>query len=250
MKGILAVLAVMLALVSVGAAFGSYCPPPTTCEWNIIQQSNDASASAKANQDVDQTQTNCAMVMGAGNTVVQSNDASIVANSEFKKVTQSQSNIAMVVGKDNYVLQSNTAVSDCAPQAVLEQLQKNTILVIGESNQAWQTNSASDPWNSGYSGGSSTTTRDPAVKQDQSNIGVLLGKMNSLSQSNTAEATITNGNPSITQTQKNIAFAVNTCKDCVVDTTYAGTTKVSWPVLEISKPTVVEPKCPDCVEDP
>lgn len=250
MKGIIAVLAVMLALVSVGAAtWGPICPPPT-CEANVIYQSNDASAAGKANQDISQDQKNCAMILGEGNLISQANNAEVVSGSDFKNVIQTQSNVAMLVGKANTAYQSNIAVSDCAPNAVLEQTQKNSILIIGEKNFASQTNTARDPQGGNTNSGSGGSTKDPTVKQTQANIGVLLGMNNILYQSNTADAELSGGNPSITQNQKNIAFSVNTCKDCIVDTTYLGTRKVTWPALEVYKPTVVEVDCPKCELDP
>ncbi|MGB9901829.1 hypothetical protein [Methanothrix sp.] len=172
----------------------------------------------------------------------------MAAGSDFKTVTQTQSNVAMLVGKSNTAYQSNTAVSDCAPQSVLEQTQKNSVLIIGENNFASQVNYANDPSPDWMGGGSNT--RVPTVKQTQTNIGVLLGKNNNLYQTNIAYAAINNGAPAITQTQKNIAFAVNTCKDCVVDTTYAGTTEVTWPELVVFKPKAVVVQCPGCVVDP
>jgi len=245
MKGIIAVLAVMLALVSVGAAWP--CEP--VCGTNTIVQSNVADASGKDSQDITQTQQNCAMILGDNNYINQANDAKVVSGSNFKTVTQTQSNVAMLVGKSNTAYQSNTAVSDCAPQSVLEQTQKNSVLIIGENNFAKQVNDADDPFGWDWNWGGSST-RVPTVKQTQTNIGVLLGKNNNLYQSNTADAAINNGAPEIIQQQKNIAFAVNTCKDCMVDTTYAGTTKVTWPVLEVYKPTVIEVDCPGCELDP
>jgi len=248
MKGIIAVLAVMLALVSVGAAW--YClPPGSVCGTNTIVQSNVADAAGKDSQDIDQTQQNCAMILGDNNNIIQANSATVVDGSDFKTVTQRQSNVAMLVGKSNTADQSNTAVSDCAPQSVLEQTQNNSVLIIGENNFASQANDANYPFGWDWNWGGSST-RVPTVTQTQTNIGVLLGKNNNLYQTNTADAAINNGAPVITQTQKNIAFAVNTCKDCNVDTHYAGTTKVTWPTLEVSKPTAIEVDCPDCVKDP
>lgn len=241
----------MLALVSVGAAnWWPPCPPPEpVCGTNTIVQSNVADASGKDSQDIDQTQQNCAMILGDNNYIGQSNDAKVVVGSDFKNVKQTQSNVAMLVGKSNTAYQSNKAVSDCAPQSVLEQTQKNSVLIIGENNLASQANDADDPLGYDWNWGGSST-RVPTVKQTQTNIGVLLGKNNNLYQTNTADAAIVNGAPAITQTQKNIAFAVNTCKDCNVDTEYLGTKKVTWPVLDVTKPTAIEVDCPNCELDP
>lgn len=247
MKGIIAVLAVLLALVSVGTAtfgFGGF-----SCDYNVVSQSNTAEVSASDTQTIDQTQTNCAMVLGEGNTLIQSNVAT-AAPTAFKSVDQTQSNIAMIVGRENWASQSNLAVADCIPKGTLTQTQKNSLLIIGSSNSAIQSNDAF---------ADNILDADPTVSQQQTNIGVMLGKKNALGQSNTADSTtkpdylwFTSDKPKVTQEQKNIAFIVNNCGDCKndPDTSYYGTTKVTWPALEVHKPTVIEVDCPNCELDP
>ncbi|MDM7912693.1 MAG: hypothetical protein QUS09_06315 [Methanotrichaceae archaeon] len=270
MKRYLAVLAVMLALVSTAFGCGGFwdpCPPPApdcptgTCGYNEITQSNVADAfSGKANDctwcsndpgnlNVEQTQTNCVAVLGEDNTVAQTN----MAKAEGTAQKQTQDNIAMVVGSANWVSQSNDALAtglrdgciDCGPYGIHEtQTQKNLLLAIGVDNAASQSNVAK-----AYSD-SSIRFAYP-IEQTQKNVGLLLGKKNRLTQTNDADSTMYKDigvDPKITQIQKNIAFALNNCDDCKVDTSYIGTTSVTWPTVSVTAPAIPTIACPsgDC----
>lgn len=267
MKRYLAVLAVMLALVSTAfGCTGSFCPPPPPCPtgdcgYNTVVQSNVADAfSGKANDctwcstdpgnlNVEQTQTNCAAVLGEDNTVVQAN----TAKAEGTNQKQTQDNIAMVVGSANVVVQSNNALAtglkdgcfDCGTYGIHEtQTQKNLLLAIGVNNYATQSNVAK-----AYSD-SSIKFAYP-IEQTQKNVGLLLGKKNTLLQTNDADSTMYKDigvDPKILQIQKNIAFALNNCDDCKVDTSYIGVTSVTWPRVSVTAPAIPTIECPsgDC----
>ena len=76
---------------------------------------------------------------------------------------------------------------------------------------------------------------------------MLLGKKNYLNQRNDATATMQKEievDPKISQIQKNIAFAVNNCQDCQVDTSFAGTTQFTWPVVTAPAPVMPTIACP------
>ncbi|MDH7596395.1 MAG: hypothetical protein QHG98_01440 [Methanothrix sp.] len=241
MKGIIAVLAVMLALVSVGAAWD------VSCDYNVVQQSNKADVNAYDKQIIEQTQDNCAMILGEGNSLIQSNYATS-APTAFKTVKQTQSNVAMIVGKSNYATQSNIAVADCIPAGTLTQTQKNSLLIIGSNNYASQSN---------YANADNSLDVPATVTQTQTNLGVMLGKKNALTQSSVATASTPDNKwtydaPVVKQSQRNIAFMVNNCGDCRYDpeTSYYGTTQVTWPTLVVNKPTAIEVACPNCELDP
>lgn len=264
MKKFLTMLVAMLAMVSFGMANPACWPncggqqdkpcSDGTCDYNNIIQTNIADAtSGQAYTDVpswfgdngllkvEQTQKNCAAVLGEGNSVTQNNKA--VASGTAQK--QLQDNVAMVVGYSNMVIQSNDALAtglgfDGTHGIYEEQAQKNLMLIIGSNNYANQKNKAmafsdSPIW--------------PAypIKQDQKNIGLLLGKKNALVQFNDADATMKKCievDPQIKQIQKNIAFAVNNCDDCKVDTSFTGTTTFTWPSVTAPAPAVPAISCP------
>jgi hypothetical protein len=265
MKKYLIVLVGLLAMVSAVAACppGQTCvnDPPNpcdagTCDYNIITQTNDVDAtSGQAFVDdgkydkqgeiygleVDQTQKNCAAVLGEGNVVTQGNKATAYGT----VINQIQDNIAMVVGSSNIVTQANDALAtgvsgDGAYGAYMTQSQKNLMLVIGTNNIAYQGNLAkayddSRLW--------------PAfpIDQNQKNVGLLLGNKNILTQTNDANAWMLKCievDPKIKEVQKNIAFAVNNCKDCKVDTSFDGATTFTWPVVNAPAPVMPAISCP------
>jgi len=192
---------------------------------------------------LEQTQKNCAAVLGEGNSIVQSNKADAYGTAQ----KQLQDNIAMVVGYSNAVSQTNdalaTGVGNTAngPYGLYEtQTQKNLMLVIGSNNIASQNNVAK-----AYS--DSPILPAYPIDQNQKNVGLLLGKKNWLYQSNDAEATMQKCievDPQISQIQKNIAFAVNNCDDCRVDTTYSGVTSFTWPSVTAPAPAIPAISCP------
>ncbi|MHB8119467.1 MAG: hypothetical protein ACYDHX_12165 [Methanothrix sp.] len=270
MKKYLVMLVAMLALVSFGAA--TYTPPSCwpncgqtdlctdgVCDYNVITQDNTAQATsgqafvcdgcglqlAPGYLNVEQTQTNCAAVLGEGNIVNQNNKADAYGSA----MKQTQSNVAMVVGSSNFVDQDNTGMETGTPAdgayGIYEtQDQKNLMLIIGVNNHAEQSNDAK-----AYS--DSKIFPAYPISQTQKNVGLLLGKKNWLVQGNDATATMQKFievDPAIKQMQKNIAFAVNNCADCVVDTSFAGTTSFTWPAVTAPAPAIPAIACPtgDC----
>jgi hypothetical protein len=256
MKIYIVVLAVMLAMVSTAFSTVNGCGDPATCDYNSLNQVNTANAESghavactgdctpdQSGLTTTQTQTNCAAVMGAGNTVSQSNNANALGTS----LNQVQNNIAMVVGSSNFASQTNNALETGmdanSPFGIYEnQNQKNLMLIIGTNNHAEQGNSAAAYSNSGI------TTAYP-ISQTQTNVGLLLGDKNWVVQGNTATADmfkLINVDPQIIQTQKNIAFAINNCNEPLVNNNFAGTTSVAWPTVTDPAPVMPWIPCSDC----
>jgi len=266
MKRFIVVLALMLAMVSTGlATFSPPCSGPD-CDYNVINQVNFAHAEsgqaaegclvdpATTGLTAEQTQTNCAAVMGNGNNVAQSNNANL-AGTVLKQV---QSNVALVVGSANGVTQANdaleTGMGTVGPYGLAEtQTQKNLMLIIGTNNHAEQYNTAKaysdSPFASAGFFGLGATSTYP-ITQTQTNVGMLLGNKNWVVQSNTATADMFKKiqvDPSIVQTQKNIAFAINNCGQVAVPNSFTGTTSFTWPQVSDPAPATPTISCGDCV---
>ncbi|MDM7912694.1 MAG: hypothetical protein QUS09_06320 [Methanotrichaceae archaeon] len=217
MRGYVAfILISFISAVPLGAGDLGLCAAGT-CEHNLIVQEHTLLAESgwpPGYEDlggsfrIDQIQSACAAVLGEENTVLQTNQAEAYGTEQ----TQLQDSIALVVGSSNYVSQENNAIASGVTGAYGShetQSQRNLLLAIGCHNIAGQTNTAK-AYSDAY-----------PIEQTQSNVALLLGKGSWLSQSNAATATIfkeINVDPYIRQTQRNIAFAINNCEDCDLDT--------------------------------
>jgi len=259
MKMYLVMLAVMLAFIPIVMAEGSSGCPGPDCGYNVITQSNTAIADSgkpvycsecKDSKDVlalEQTQTNCAAVLGEGNKVDQTNHADAAG----VLLTQMQKNIGMVVGADNTLDQSNEAKADGIKDGrdqdhgfSIDQSQKNLGLIIGENNRATQENEAK-----AYD--ASTPDKKFPISQTQTNMAVILGAKNKVNQENEATATMDKTieiDPKITQIQKNLAFAINNCNTPRVSTKFTGIKTVEWPEVKVVAPAYPQIACQESGE--
>jgi hypothetical protein len=153
---------------------------------------------------IHQYELNYAAVWGDDNHVVQDND-------QYAKgidIDQCAANKILVVGHSNYATQSNhaDAPKDSDPGVMnVRQTQSNILAIIGDfngdqsapivqSNDAYAINEATGAW----------------IDQFQSNIAVVLGTGNYLTQRNNGNAIMATDPTEINQIQKNLALLIGT----------------------------------------
>jgi hypothetical protein len=164
MKKIMGVLAVLMILLP-----GAFA--------NTVSQSNDGSAIGAGCQGIiTQDGLNAALAIGAGNGITQKNDQSADSMGYFY-VDQDAVNAALAFGTGNSIFQSNTADG---VGGVVFQKQLNAIVAMGHGNKVDQSNYAKAVEELPYS----------YITQCQTNLGMVAGKNNDLSQSNTADAAL------------------------------------------------------------
>jgi hypothetical protein len=164
MMKILSVLAVLIMLLP-----GAFA--------NTVSQSNDGSAIGAGCQGIiSQDGLNAALAIGAGNGITQKNDQSADSMGYFY-VDQDAVNAALVFGTGNSIFQSNIANG---VGGVVYQKQLNAIVAMGCGNTVDQRNYAKAVEELPYS----------SIMQVQTNLGMVAGENNDLSQSNTADAAL------------------------------------------------------------
>jgi hypothetical protein len=164
MKKIMSVLAVLMILLP-----GAFA--------NTVSQSNDGSAIGAGVQGIiTQDGLNAALAIGAGNGITQKNDQSADSMGYFY-VDQDAVNAALAFGTGNNIFQSNTADG---LGGVVFQKQLNAIVAMGHGNKVDQSNYAKAVEELPYS----------YIMQCQTNLGMVAGKNNDLTQSNTADAAL------------------------------------------------------------
>ena len=137
---------------------------------------------------------NHAGVLESGNSINQINDQS---QSGFD-VDQYSRNVMAMAGAGNTLSQTNLAE---AWGSNIDPSQKNLMGALGCGNRKTQMNSTN--------ASSSLGEKEASANQSQSNLGVLLMDTNDLNQyNNTAAATGNDLNPTIDQTDKNLALMV------------------------------------------
>ncbi|TFH53835.1 MAG: hypothetical protein E4G89_00740 [Methanothrix sp.] len=164
MKKILSVLAVLIMLLP-----GAFA--------NTVSQSNDGSAIGAGCQGIiSQDGLNAALAIGAGNDITQKNDQKADSMGCFF-VDQMATNAALAFGNGNNIFQSNTADG---VGGVVYQKQLNAIVAMGCGNAVDQSNNAKAVEELPYS----------SIMQVQTNLGMVAGKNNDLTQKNKADATL------------------------------------------------------------
>ncbi|TFH49383.1 MAG: hypothetical protein E4G89_04895, partial [Methanothrix sp.] len=188
MMKILSVLAVLIMLLP-----GAFA--------NIVSQSNDGSAIGAGCQGIiSQDGLNAVLAIGAGNSITQKNDQDADSMGCFL-VDQMSTNAALAFGDGNKIFQSNTANG---VGGVVFQDQLNAIVAMGSGNKVDQRNYAKAIEELPYS----------YIMQCQTNLGMVAGKNNDLSQSNTADAALPKKcdkieiDPVILQVQANNALQI------------------------------------------
>lgn len=253
----------LVALVSSAAA--------QTIIGNTVIQSNTESALASGTGMAVQNQTNFAIVMGDGNSLMQSNDD--FANVFHGTIKQRDANAAFIMGFNNTVIQANTKMAadifNVSVPSTIAQTELNQVLVVGDSNGVIQTNmeSAQDggpvkQWDVNFAaivglgnGVSQNNTDDVVhdgialINQSDKNIAYVYGIGNGVTQSNYASATASlNSTAAINQTKCNMAFVISKTSPGTNFTVSMGTTPII-PSANMSAPNVPLPNAP-CISFP
>ena len=191
----------MILLVSLGMAAIN----PT---GNSATQSNVATASGSGCYGfINQNELNAVLGIGELNFIIQSNAQDASSHDAFC-INQEAANLALVLGTANLVEQSNDAT---AYGGFTTQKQLNAVAVMGKYNSAVQSNIAD---------ADVSRVGKNLVAQSQSNLGMIIGEDNSLTQTNDAYAVIPKTckeDPIIIQNQMNVGLLLNKDSFCEGD---------------------------------
>jgi hypothetical protein len=144
---------------------------------NTVSQSNDGSAIGAGCQGIiSQDGLNAALAIGAGNDITQKNNQKADSMGCFF-VDQMAANAALAFGNGNNIFQSNIADG---MGGVVYQKQLNAIVAMGCGNSVEQSNDAKAVEELPYS----------SIMQVQTNLGMVAGKNNDLTQKNKADAAL------------------------------------------------------------
>jgi hypothetical protein len=191
----------MILLVSLGMAAIN----PT---GNSATQSNVATASGSGCYGfIDQNELNAVLGIGELNFIIQSNAQDASSHDAFW-ISQEAANLALVMGTANLVEQSNDAT---AYGGFTTQKQLNAVAVMGKYNSAVQSNIAD---------ADVSRVGKNLVAQSQSNLGMIIGEDNSLTQTNDAYAVIPKTckeDPIIIQNQMNVGLLLTKDSYCEGD---------------------------------
>jgi hypothetical protein len=172
---------------------------------NVMTQTNLANAEGSGCCGIiSQNELNAGLSIGA-NVVMQTNDQAATSHDCFN-MYQDSTNLALALGTGNVVTQTNAAWAN-GGQTSQDQL--NAVAVLGHDNAATQSNVAvanelrtGEYW-------------ENPILQCQTNLGLIVGIGNALTQTNDAYAVIPKTckeDPIITQNQMNIGVLISATK--------------------------------------
>jgi len=169
---------------------------------NIMTQTNLANAEGSGCCGIiSQNELNAGLSIGA-NVVMQTNDQFATSHDCFN-MYQDSTNLALALGTGNVVTQTNAA---WANGGQTNQDQLNAVAVLGHDNAATQSNVAvADELRTG-------NYWENPILQCQTNLGLIVGKGNALTQTNSAYAIIPKTckeDPIIVQNQMNIGVLIS-----------------------------------------
>jgi hypothetical protein len=175
---------------------------------NSATQSNLATASGSGCCGfINQNELNAVLGIGELNFIIQSNAQDASSHDAFC-INQEAANLALVMGTANLVEQSNDAT---AYGGFATQKQLNAVAVMGKYNSAVQSNIAD---------ADVSRVGKNLVAQSQSNLGMIIGEDNSLTQTNDAYAVIPKTckeDPIIIQNQMNVGLLLTKDSYCEGD---------------------------------
>jgi len=201
MKYIALGMAAMMLLISLG--LGSVNPTGNSATQKNVATANGAGCCGVINQN----ELNAVLALGELNLIGQINTQYADSHDVFC-IDQKAANLALVLGTSNEVDQMNTAT---AYGGFASQTQLNAVAVLGNYNSAIQSNTAT---------ADVSRVGKNLIVQCQSNLGMIIGEDNVLTQTNNAHAVIPKTckkDPMIFQNQMNVGVLLTKDSFCQGD---------------------------------